>query len=386
MSNSVSNPFLEGQGVPVALADVEGELVRLWGPAAIQAGGDQADAPAVTRVVLANLIVECLDDPARVASVLETVMARYPCRAIVLCSSDATGRGIEAEASALCHLPAPGLPQVCSERIVLRAGPSAHGLFPGAVRPLLEPDVPLILWWTSDPTTRPGLYRELAAECSRVILDLPDPIAPAALALGLDRAVHHFSRDSTWFAITGWRELIAQLFDPACLAGSLDRIAQVAIEVVTPTVAGLPRSGVWLAAWLAGQLGWKPTGPATHSSEGSETRLHASFESPSGPVEVVLVARTTTEALSKPSIASVTLTCRDPRGESTLRLARPSPLSPAVRIDVTSPEACRLPRVVDSPDPKPEERIAAALASARLDPPFDRALAVATRLLGVETT
>ncbi len=384
MTEQIANPFLEGHGVPVALADVEAELARLWGPAGVEAGGDEGE-PAVTRVALANLIVECLDDPARVASVLETVMAHYPCRAIVLCSSDATDRRIEAEASALCHLPAPGLPQVCSERIVLRAGPSAHDLFPGAVRPLLEPDVPLILWWTSDPTTRPGLYRELAAECSRVIVDLPDPIAPTALALGLDRAVHPFSRDSAWFAITGWRELIAQLFDPACLAGALDQIAQVVVEVDASRLETPPRPGLWLVAWLAGQLGWKPTGRPTITPAEGSSRLDARFESASGPVEIALVARLSTTRLPDPVVAGVTITCRDPRGESILRLARQSPLAPAVRIDVTSPEACRLPRVVDSTDPKPEERIAAALASARLDPPFDRALTIATRLLGVET-
>ncbi len=384
MSDAVSTAFLEGQGVPVALGDVEAELIRLWGPAATEVGGDTEGSPAVTRVVLANLIVECLDDSSRIAGVLETVMSRYPCRAIVLCRDDSLDRQIQAEASALCHLPAPGCPQVCSERIVLRTGRNAHDLLMGAVRPLIEPDLPLILWWTSAPTTLPELYRDLSSECSRVILDLPDNAPAGALALGLDRSIHSFSRDSIWFEITGWRELVAQLFDPSCLAGLLGQIAQVSIEVVAPAVAGPPRPGVWLAAWLAGQLGWRPVGAATFGSVGPDSRLSASFESPGGPVTVVLVARPS-PALSEPRIASVIITCRDPGGESTLKLTRPSPLSPGVRIDVTSPDACRLPRVVDSPDPDPAQRIAAALDSARIDPPFDRALPIAMGMLGLES-
>ena len=89
--------------------------------------------------------------------------------------------------SALCHLPAPGLPQVCSERIVLRAGPKAIDLIPGAVRPLLEADLPMVLWWTGDPRKHEHLFRDLADECSRLVLDLPDPGAEAgALRLGLE--------------------------------------------------------------------------------------------------------------------------------------------------------------------------------------------------------
>ena len=53
--------FPEGQGIPVELRDVEAELAKLWGPAAEQVGGPELENPHVTRIVLANLVVECLD-------------------------------------------------------------------------------------------------------------------------------------------------------------------------------------------------------------------------------------------------------------------------------------------------------------------------------------
>ena len=116
------------------------------------------------------------------------------------------GRAVSAEVAALCHLPAPGLPQVCSERIVLKAGPGACDLLPGAVRPLLEANLPVVLWWTGDPRPVEPLFRGLAREATRVVLDLPDPGADvAALRLGLDPAVHEHARDSAWFAIAGQR-------------------------------------------------------------------------------------------------------------------------------------------------------------------------------------
>src|SRR5262249_42881486 len=158
--------FLEGQGIPVDLRDIETELAKLWGPAAEQVGGPELDNPHVTRIVLANLVVECLEgDGECLRGVLETVIARFPCRATVMRGSNDPNRRITAEVSALCHLPAPGLPQVCSERILLRAGPNALYMIPGAVRPLLESDLPMVLWWTGDPRRHEDLFRDMADEC-----------------------------------------------------------------------------------------------------------------------------------------------------------------------------------------------------------------------------
>ena len=75
-------------GIPVDLRDVEAELARLWGPAALELGVPKPECPNVTRVVLANLVLECLDaDIDTLSPVLATVMAQFPCLAIVLCGS-----------------------------------------------------------------------------------------------------------------------------------------------------------------------------------------------------------------------------------------------------------------------------------------------------------
>lgn len=282
-SDAASASFLEGQGISVPLPQIETELSKLWGPAAEQIGGPEIENPHVTRIVLANLVVACLDgDCASLGPVLETVIARFPCRAIVVRASDDPDRQIRAEVSALCHLPAPGLPQVCSERIVMRSGPKAIDLIPGAVRPLLEADLPMVLWWTGDPRQHESLFRDLADEGSRLILDLPDPGTDAgALRLGLDPAISECSRDSAWFGLARWRELVAQFFDPPCHPHSLKQIDTVHIEAQSPDPAQPPRMAIWLVAWLAGQIGWKPTGQPVNSTVVSESTLTATFAGPS---------------------------------------------------------------------------------------------------------
>jgi Glucose-6-phosphate dehydrogenase subunit N-terminal domain/Glucose-6-phosphate dehydrogenase subunit C-terminal domain len=386
-STSTTDSFLDGQGIPVDLPHIETELAKLWGPAAEQIGGPELENPNVTRIVLANLVVVCLDgDCESLGPVLETVIARFPCRAIVVRGSDDPERHINAEVSALCHLPAPGLPQVCSERILLRAGPQAIDLVPGAVRPLLEADLPMVLWWTSDPRKHEHLFRDLADECARLILDLPDPGADVgALRLGLDAGLSPSGRDSTWFGLARWRELVAQFFDPPCNPNSLKRICSINIEVLSPDPSRPPRIASWLAAWLAGQLGWEPQGKPVNATSGGASVLIARLLGPAGDIAVTITTQPLPAGLpASPRLMGVTITTKTPDGPETFRLSRPAPESPAVRVDARAFASCCLPRVIEAPELDPARRIAAALESSRLDPPCQKALPIALWLMEYE--
>ena len=359
-----SDAFLNGQGIPVDPRDIESELSRLWGPAAERVGGPELTNPHVTRIVLANLVV------------LDTVTARFPARTIVLQRTDNPDRKIDAEVSALCHLPAPGLPQVCSERIVLRAGPRATDLLPGAVRPLLEADLPFVLWWTDDPRQDEALFRNLADECSRLILDLPDPGADlAAIRLGLDPTINAYSRDAAWFGLTRWRELIAQFFDPPCHLDILKRLDSVRIEVKSPTEE-TPRLAIWLAAWLAGQLNWKPQGRPDRSGG----QLSATFQGPPGRIDITIVTAPD-PSLGSAQLLATTLTAKAAGGRETFALHRRAAGSPEVHVEIDSADYCTLPRVVLAPDLDAPRRLAAALESSRNDPPFQHALPIALWLM-----
>jgi len=388
MPTATTDSFLEGQGIPVDLPNIETELAKLWGPAAERVGGPDLENPHVTRIVLANLVVESLDGNGEsLGPVLETVIARFPCRAIVVRGSDDQDRRITAEVSALCHLPAPGLPQVCSERIVLRAGPNAVDLVPGAVRPLLEADLPLVLWWTGDPRRHESLFRDLADECSRLVLDLPDPGAQAgALRLGLDPALCACSRDSAWFGLARWRELVAQFFDPPWHHDRLSRIVSVHVEALSSDPARPPRLAIWLAAWLAGQLGWQPPGQPRENAADTHGVLRARFVGPAGEVALSIMTRPSPGGLpASTQLMGVTITSRGSGagGEEveTFRLSRPAPGSPAVLIEAEATDVCCLPRVVEAPELDLARRVAATLESSRVDLPFQKALPIALWLL-----
>ena len=377
MSDPASLAFLSGQGIPVDPSRVESELNRLWGPAAERVDGPEIDHPNVTRIVLANLILQAdLGAADRLVRTLDEVVTRFPCRAIVLALTGDSGRQVEAEVAAVCHLPAPDRPQVCSERILLRAGPDAHDLLPGAVRPLLETDLPVILWWTGDPRRAEPLFRDLAREATRLILDLPDPGADVeALQLGLDPSICPYARDSAWFGITRWRELIAQFFDGRKGIAALGRIASVAIDAGGPSPSTIPRLPVWLAAWLAGQLGWTPVRRSV-----APGRVDAVFQA--GDREVELTIRIAVDPSAEDvQLRGATIATTDGETPILLRLERPAGNANDIHVEVCSNRVCALPRVVVAPDLDATHRIAAALESSRHDPPFQRALPHAIWLL-----
>jgi len=374
MTEATSDAFLSGQGIPVPLGRIESELIQLWGPAADRAGAGEVEAATVTRIVLANLVVGSGPGcPQSLEATLDTVVARHPCRAIVLRRTDDSTPEVTAEVAALCQLPTGGRPQVCSERIVLRAGPAATNLLPGAIRPLLEANLPFVLWWPDDPADCETLFRSLAEECSRLILDLPDPSPDlGALRLGLDPAINAYSRDTAWFAITRWRELLAQFFDGSHGAEELARIEAVEIRVGVPAAArgGRPRMAAWLAAWLAGQLGWTPVA----RDDPAPNQRVATFRSPTDDVRVTMTTETVPGPNPLPQILELTLTIATDDGSDVLRVVRLEADKPLVRVYRSSPVACVLPRVVSVTQVDAAGRVTAALESARQDPPYARAL------------
>ena len=268
MSDATPTPFSRARESPSISPTSRPSSPSSGGRRPSKSAGRSSKTRNVTRIVLANLVVESLDGERRVLEpVLETVIAQFPCRAIVVRGSDEPERRIKAEVSALCHLPAPGLPQVCSERIVLRAGPDAMTWFPA---PSVRCSRPTCRWCSGGPSdpgstsrcsaTWPTSARGWSSTC-------PTPVLTAgALRLGLDPSLCPCSRDSAWFGLARWRELVAQFFDSSVpLSESLRRIDSVIVEAHFADPARPPRLAIWLAAWLAGQLGWKPQGqPVTH--------------------------------------------------------------------------------------------------------------------------
>ncbi|HEV3122055.1 MAG TPA: OpcA/G6PD domain-containing protein, partial [Isosphaeraceae bacterium] len=171
------------------------------------------------------------------------------------------------------------------------------------------------------------------------------------------------------------RELVAQFFD-GCGRECLAHISKVEIRADAPDIKRPPRVAAWLAAWLAGQLDWKP-GSRRATAPGT---LEASFQGPSGAVELAI--RTALEPKAPfGRLTGVTLNTADSAGSATYRLDRPAADSQEVRVEVNSPRSSSRPRLLRAPIVDAACRVSAALESSRIDPPYKRALPIMLWLL-----
>ena len=171
--------------------------------------------------------------------------------------------------------------------------------------------------------------RDLSLTCPTLVR------RPRRWRLGLDRALCPHSRDSAWFGITRWRELVAQFFDPPGMEASLRSIESVEIEVLSPDANRSPRLAIWLAAWLAGQLGWKLDGGPARLASNSGSVLTARFASSSRAVTLRIVTRT--EPADPPAHLR---SCGEIQGRrdgaldgETFEVHRPVPDSPVVLVE-----------------------------------------------------
>ncbi len=223
---------------------IERELARLWSAATKT---EQTGGVALMRACVFNLVV--LTDAAHVAPVTN-IIARLtvlrPHRAIVAAldgDDDATAPQprLEAWVQAHCTLAPPGRPQVCGEQITIVAPRAAGPYIPGIVLSLLEPDVPVVLWWTLDRLPDHALLASLQPVADRLILDtarMPGGVdALHAVQALIDAGVA--VGDFVWGRLTPWREQIAQLFDAPLRSGVCDRLS--ASRFRTFRVERLPR-------------------------------------------------------------------------------------------------------------------------------------------------
>jgi glucose-6-phosphate dehydrogenase assembly protein OpcA len=253
--------FTTGIETAVDVAEIERQLHELWQLAA-ESHKDPAER-RITRACLFNFVVFCGTE-AEVSHATETVSnltSRHPCRAIVLLAQPDEPRAeLSASISAHCHLAGAGRKQVCCEQISIRASGASTGQLASAVLPLLESDLPTVMWWQGNFMASPDSFQRLIAVADRLIYDTSTWVTPelflGALArVALDHPGCRFS-DLSWTRVEFWRKLTAECFDEPHCRAMLERIR--AVEIVYGSRPGGRLRALLYGGWLAAQLRWTP--------------------------------------------------------------------------------------------------------------------------------
>lgn len=340
-----------GQPKPVDARAIEEELSRLWQEAA-DASAEEGEPP-VAQVRLFNLVAYAEDRAAadRAAAVMADLPARHPCRGIVVeAEPESPARPLEARITAYCHLPSEGGKQVCCECVTIAASGRAIEQLPGAVLPLLAPDLPYFLWWLGDPPFESQTFDDLADTADRLIVDSAEFRSPYKTLAWLadassDRFQHPALGDLNWARLKPWREVAAQFFDAPARQPHLTRIQTLTIGCAAGEGgASNPSQPLLLASWLAARLGWQVDSCRPENGDllvemrsgGSPVTVRIGARPPQGQAAGDVVSLRLETGGAEPAVFSATrgedglcaeTTAELSGGESQRRVARMDPLS-----------------------------------------------------------
>ncbi len=367
--------FLSGKLAQVDVPAIERELRRLWQEASGHPGGEQSD---VARACTLNLILFTDEETAELttSALLDAIMLRRPCRALLAVARAGQVPGVEAWVSARCHLAGTGSSrQICCEQITVKSQGQAVQALPSVVVPLLVPDLPVFLWSRTAGFDRESLAPFLPA-LDRLIVDsgpweLDRDHFGAVLAAAGSVAPRLVVSDLNWQRLLRWRKITAKAFDSLDIGltpADLQEIDNVRLEFVAQGTG----QAILMTSWLAAQLNWSPLAVNAH---GDVTVL--GFQQ--GPrLPRVEWVETSSPYAPEGSLTALEITLSRHRK---LNLAlRRLDKTPHIVARTSSPRGSS--REVTGKGPELDEAVLVGCELDRLtrDPVLERALSMATRL------
>jgi len=227
---------------PLDLGGIEAEIARVRERESSPFGGG-------AKANLFNLVIVSLAG-ARTDDAQEALLGRRPARIIRLAVGE-PGPG-EASVSGSCS-PDALERGVCLEEIELpaRGDPLASGA--GVWTPLLDRDIPTLLWiagpWKPEPRPAFAYADKLIVDSSPV--DEPLPMLAALHELRLSMRGRLTVADLAWSRLRPLRVHAARAFDPPEARDALAGLAEVRLE------GGTTSEALLFFLWLAARLGWQ---------------------------------------------------------------------------------------------------------------------------------
>jgi hypothetical protein len=328
-------PRTEWAGAHVTLDEVAQQLARQRRPA-------DGGTPFMLSGVL-NLVAYAghPSETEAMLRVIERLADHQPSRAVVLCG-EPDGDGIDARVTTGCR-GAGGSTRIALETVVLILHGAVRAGAASATVPLLRSDLPTILWWPWAPDRRADTpLAPLVAIADRVVTE-------AARGTDAREAVRALSSwvpaarpavtDLSWAAVTGWRQLIAQMLEGDALAALR---GGPATATILHGPGGLVPDALLVGGWLRDVIG-----PGLEAEVGER------------------------DDGDGPGVVAVTL-----QGVHGRRLViERAPGRDAASVAVTEPDGTERHRVLPLPRPDRTMLLAGELELQRRDRAFERALA-----------
>jgi hypothetical protein len=269
-------PTLRWMSHARSIDDIEKELGRIWAQPDLMLGEDDevTGRHIAARTSVLNLVVLArhAEVGERTAETISRLTGRNPSRTLIILSADPDGPSwLDARIQAHCVLPRADAPETCTELIFLTAGGETGRHLTALVTPLLIHDLPVMVWWPTEPPLESGLVADLFAGTDRLVVDgagwSGDGLTRLRqLAQLYDRFPRLTVRDFALLRQSRWREAIASVFDHPELLPYLPHVRRIAVTYATHHETGAPGTTntvkpLYHVAWLASRLGMRVVEP-----------------------------------------------------------------------------------------------------------------------------
>lgn len=247
---------------------------------------EQSGAGGILRACAMTLVVTAQDDndAQQIRRTLGVLMHAHPSRAVILRNGaahpesegaesagaeSAGAESVDAYVFAECWKPFGSTQQICSEGVQI-AAPAAR--LPEVARllvPLRVPDLPLVLWCRGPRAFSPGVFDPLYSLADKIIVD-SSLASDATAALDFLRALRsrgYRVGDLHWTRLTGWREILASLFQECNLQSADIAAARIAYGGAGPSTCAF-----YFASWVGQAL---PAAKVTLDREEGQPGLHS---------------------------------------------------------------------------------------------------------------
>ncbi len=263
----LGEPVLRWSAKASSIAEIEGQLSRIWASEELTTGDDGAPSHLVSaRTSVMNLIVVARrpELAERSAATIQMLTGRHPSRTIVIQSADPDGPSwLDARVEAHCIQARLDSAETCAETVHVICGGEAGRHLAAIATPLIIHDLPVTVWWPGEPSLRDRSAKDLLAGADRLIVD-----GSTWSGDGLDRLRDMAGLlESTTLAISDfahvrqsrWREAIASIFDDPEFMPFLRSLRRIAVTYSTHDETGAPGSTnlvkpVYHVGWLSSRL------------------------------------------------------------------------------------------------------------------------------------
>jgi glucose-6-phosphate dehydrogenase assembly protein OpcA len=190
------------------------DLQKQWEQLASQEDHDPTKSAGVLRACAMTLVVACrtTEEALDARHVAGQIMRVHPSRAIIV----HPGSGeFHARVFAECWKPFGSRQQICSEGIEIISGQGGFAEVARFLVPLRVPDLPVVLWCRGSSVSEKGGFHHLYPLADKIIFDTHE-VPDADVALRSLRRLHAYGMrvaDLHWTRLSGWREVLAHLFD-----------------------------------------------------------------------------------------------------------------------------------------------------------------------------